>query len=118
MTSIVFVVVTFPLVVAIASPSIVLVGTNEHLMPGILSDDDVREEVGLEEFLPENVGKFGDDEEKAQHVGEPEVVVGYRGVSCGLQSSLVNIAPSRYTWSRKVKVRTKEIQFCRDLPCR
>ena len=60
------------------------------------------EEVGLEEFLPENVGKFGDDEEKAEHVGKPEIVAGYRGVSLSLQSSLINVASSRFAWTERL----------------
>ena len=83
--------------IIVAVPSSVVLGTNKHLRPGIFSSDDVTEQIGLEEFLPENVGQFGDDEEQTQHVGQPEVVVGHRGVSCGLQSSLVNVAASRYT---------------------
>ena len=59
-TSIVFVVVTsttstsslsFPPVIVALTSSVVL-GTNEQLWPGLLSSDNVPEEVGLEEFLP------------------------------------------------------------------
>ena len=85
-----------PFIVA-AIPSSVIPGSNEQFRPGVFSSDDVTEQIGLEEFLPENVRQFGDDEEQTQHVRQPEVVVGHRGVSCGLQSSLVNVAASRYT---------------------
>ena len=101
LTPIVFVAFSsFAIIVAIA-PSIIP-GTNEQLWPRIFSNDDVTEEVGLEEFLPENVGKFGDDEEKAEHVGKPEIVAGYRGVSLSLQSSLINVASSRFAWTERL----------------
>ena len=64
------------------------------------------EQIGLEEFLPENVGEFGDDQEETEHVGKPEVVVSNGSISSGLQGSLVNIATSCFTCSRKVKDRT------------
>ena len=105
LTPIVFVAFSsFAIIVAIA-PSIIP-GTNEQLWPRIFSNDDVTEEVGLEEFLPENVGEFGDDQEETEHVGKPEVVVSNGSISSSLQGSLVNIATSSFTCSRKVKDRT------------
>ena len=92
---------SFPVIVVAIASSIVL-GTDEHLRPGLLSSDDVTEQICLEEFLPENVGQFGDDKEKAQHVGQPEVVVGYGGISCALQISLVNVASSHFTCSGNI----------------
>ena len=59
--AILFVVVSIFLPILVAIPTSVVLGTDEHLRPRLLSSDDVTEQIGLEEFLPENVWQFGDD---------------------------------------------------------
>ena len=93
--------ISFTIVSSSSSSSIVL-GSNEQLLPALLPSQDVTDQIVFELFLPENVRELGQEEDEPQRVGQPEVIVGYRGVSFRLQVSLVNITASSFTWNHKI----------------
>ena len=80
-------------VVVAVSPAVVL-GTDEQLLPALLSPEEVADQIVLKELFPENVGQLGDQEDEGQHVGQPDVVVGHRSVRLRVEAGLVNVTAS------------------------
>ena len=100
LTLLVVVVVSVFLDVAVVdtvSPSVVL-GADDQLLPALLSPEEVADQIVLKELFPENVGQLGDQEDEGQHVGQPDVVVGHRGVHIRGEVSLVNVTSSGQAW--------------------